>query len=67
MRELDAELLDAEEAELILTLTVAQLSRRRILRKGEGGLRILDEHRPIVEYYANSIRHHFAETHTHSA
>ena len=60
VREFDIEVLDAEEAELILTLTVAQFSRRRILRRQGGELRIPDVERPVVEYYANSIRHHLA-------
>jgi glycerol-3-phosphate O-acyltransferase len=57
MREFDAELLDAEEAELVVTLAMAQLGRRRIVRKG-GVLTFKEADRPIVEYYANSIRHH---------
>jgi hypothetical protein len=58
MRELDLEVLDAEEAELVVTLALAQLTRRRIVRKKDGVLLIPEGERPVVEYYANSIRHH---------
>ncbi len=56
---LDDELLDAEEAELIVVLARTQLERRGVVVKNGSELEMVDGEQPILEYYANSIRHHF--------
>jgi glycerol-3-phosphate O-acyltransferase len=54
-----AERLDREEANLVLLLATNALTRRRVLLQWGTELRVVPGEEPIVEYYANSIRHHF--------
>jgi glycerol-3-phosphate O-acyltransferase len=54
--DLDRGLLDAEEAELMLLLTVSSMLRRRVIRKQKGAIEILEGE--VVRYYANSVLHH---------
>jgi glycerol-3-phosphate O-acyltransferase len=54
--DLDADVLASEEAELMLILSESQMLRRLVIRKHKGKVEIVD--RPVVEYYANSVRHH---------
>jgi glycerol-3-phosphate O-acyltransferase len=56
--ELDEHVLDSERADLVLTLATSQLVRRRVLRRRGKLLEVGGGQLPIVEYYANSIRHH---------
>ncbi|MCB9676905.1 MAG: 1-acyl-sn-glycerol-3-phosphate acyltransferase [Alphaproteobacteria bacterium] len=64
--ELDASLLDAEEAELVYLLASFSLVRRRVLRRvvtpTGNGLDLIEGAEDILRYYALSIRHHFAAT-----
>ncbi|MBW2253671.1 MAG: 1-acyl-sn-glycerol-3-phosphate acyltransferase [Deltaproteobacteria bacterium] len=54
-----AERLDREEADLVLLLATNTMTRRRVLLQWGTELRVVPGEEPIVEYYANSIRHHF--------
>jgi glycerol-3-phosphate O-acyltransferase len=57
---IDEAILDGEEAELVVTLASYALTRRRVLKKITGGsLTVIDGEQPMVDYYVNSIRHHF--------
>ena len=55
---LDDHLLETEEADLVLSLARGQLVRRRIVRRVGTAVEVPDDQRPLIEYYANSIRHH---------
>jgi glycerol-3-phosphate O-acyltransferase len=58
----DTELLDQEEAEVVLELATSSLLRRRVLRRvvtptGKG-FEPVDGAEVLVDYYANSLAHH---------
>ena len=57
----DASFLDAEEAELVTLLAGRSLQRRRVLLPVNGRIEILDGELPVVQYYVNSIAHHWPE------
>jgi len=57
-----AERLDREEADLVLLLATNALTRRRVLLQWGTELRVVAGEEPLVAYYANSVRHHFART-----
>ncbi len=60
--ELDENIDDADEAELILMLSLAQLQRRRVVRWHPKDRRITVIETAVAQYYANSARHHLDPT-----
>ncbi|MCB9692608.1 MAG: 1-acyl-sn-glycerol-3-phosphate acyltransferase [Alphaproteobacteria bacterium] len=64
--DLDATILDAEEAEQVHLLASMTLLRRRILRRVETptgrGLELTDGSEDVLRYYALSISHHLASS-----
>lgn len=61
--DLDDDVDDGDEAEQVLMLAVAQLARRRVIRVHRTPRRIEVLDTAVVEYYANSVRHHLDAAH----
>ncbi|MFT6146432.1 MAG: glycerol-3-phosphate O-acyltransferase [Myxococcota bacterium] len=59
---LDAQLLNHEEAELLTSLALRGLRMRRVVRVREGTVEVMAGEEPVLDYYANSIGHYWAET-----
>lgn len=55
---LDEDLLDQEEAELVVTLAGKALQRRLVVKVDGREIRVQRGEEPIIAYYAASIRHH---------